>query len=116
MGRFIFYCASYWHRDCEPSSVAVALVSRRRQIDRDADVATCVSDAIDAAMAEEREHCLSCDCGCGCEGEDTCDACEPDLCWSGVHADSARNLFSAKELLVHRHELLAGEVVWLERG
>lgn len=119
MGRFTYYCASYWHRFNEPSSVAVVLApSVADKIRRYLSIKD-LRKAIDAAMAEEREYCFNSDCDCDYENHpDTagCPICKPDLCWSGVHAESARNLFDAKELFAHRRELLAGQVVWLERG
>lgn len=107
MGRYTFYCASYWHRDCEPSSVAVSLSEDT------------VATALDAAIAEEREYCYNSDCGCDYETEPLtvgCPICKPDICWSGVRQETARYLFSARELLTHRRELLRGEVVWLDRS
>jgi hypothetical protein len=116
MGRYTYYCASYWHRDCEPSSVAVILAYPEDHTLINRTHKAKLEVAILDAMAEERSHCLSCDYGCGCEDEATCEICEPDLCWSGVGQEPASSLFTPKELMAHRRNLLAGHVVWLERG
>jgi len=74
--------------------------------------------AIDAAIAEEEESSKD---GCATwdepDHEEDCQFCNPDLVWSGVGQEAAKEVFvSAQELREHRRDLQNGRVVWLARG
>lgn len=98
---FHYYSACFWHQNCEPSSVYVSLIPGK------------AGKAAEEASDWERDACSD---ACGdedCDG--LCDLCAPVLCWSGEHTANVKDLFTGRELLEHRRELLAGGVVSLCR-
>lgn len=98
---FTYYAASYWHRFCEPNGVYVSLVPGKAE-----------EAAVRGADFEAEECKGSCSDDL-CEGD--CSLCVPDICTGGEFTYRVKDLFSPQELMRHRRELLAGDVVWLDR-
>lgn len=96
---FTYYSAGYGPRYGDWTGQAVCLDARK------------VEDAIEKAAEFERKELPGyCEEQCG-----DCPFCCPDVITGMVFSYRAKELFSAKELMEHRRDLLKGEVVWLSR-
>ena len=100
-GGYIYYAASYGERYGDPMGTWVSLVPGKAEemADKDAD--------------EWREEMpLSCDSG---KKDCQCPLCEPDIVVWGESSYAAKDLFTGRELMECRRDLLRGEAVYLPR-
>lgn len=97
---FTYYAASYYQRYSEPNGTYVSLVPGKAE------------EAAEKGATWERTDLPS---YCDDENCAGCSLCQPDIIAEPEFTYQVKDLFSPAELREHRHALLRGEVVYLER-